>query len=132
VNTACTTGIRAAEVMMDVGISKEAFKDYYDSFSDITSDLPYGKIIRMLAGFSARCGLFTPMLQLAKEDKKFRAAFFDSVAGSRMFKEIIFETISLQLSWKVVKILIMWFFKQFSFMSWVIKPISKAITNKRT
>ncbi|MBT6561010.1 MAG: hypothetical protein HON76_00595 [Candidatus Scalindua sp.] len=86
----------------------------------------------MLAGFSARCGLFTPMLQLAKEDKKFRAAFFDSVAGSRMFKEIIFETISLQLSWKVVKILIMWFFKQFSFMSWVIKPISKAITNKRT
>jgi flavin-dependent dehydrogenase len=132
VNTACLTGIRAAEVMMDCGISKEAFKDYYNSFSDITKDLPYGKAIRMLAGFSAHYGLFTPMIQLAKEDKKFRAAFFDSVAGSKMFKEIIFETISLQLSWKVVKILTTWFLNQFSFMSRVIKPIRRIVTNKRT
>jgi len=72
------------------------------------------------------------MIQLAKEDKKFRAAFFDSVAGSKMFKEIIFETISLQLSWKVVKILITWFLNQFSFMSRVIKPIRRIVTNKRT
>ena len=102
---------------MDVGISKEAFKDYYNSFSSITSDLPYGKAVRMLAGFSAHYGLFTSMIQLAKEDKKFRTAYFNSVAGSKMFKEIISETISLQLSWKVVKILITWFFKHFSFMS---------------
>ena len=132
VNTACMTGIRAAEIMMDVGISKEAFKDFYNSFSNITSDLPYGKAIRMLAGFSAHYGLFTSMIQLAKEDKKFRTAYFNSVAGSKMFKEIISETISLQLSWKVVKILITWFFKHFSFMSWVIKPISRIVTNKRT
>ena len=132
VNTACLTGIKAAEVLIDVGISKEAFKDYYKSFSYITNDLPYGKVIRRLAGFSAHFGLFTPMIQLAKEDKKFRAAFFDSVAGSKMFKEIIFKTISLQLSWKVVKILLTWFFKHFSFMSWVIKPISRIVTNKRT
>jgi flavin-dependent dehydrogenase len=122
VNTACMTGIRAAEIMMDVGISKEAFKDFYNSFSSITSDLPYGKVIRMLAGFSAHYGLFTPMIQLAKEDKKFRTAYFNSVAGSKMFKEIIFETISLRLSWKIVKILI----------KWMVAPISKFITNKRT
>ncbi len=53
VNTACTTGIKAAEVMMNVGISKEAFKDYYNSFSSITGDLPYGKMVRLLATFSA-------------------------------------------------------------------------------
>ncbi|GAX62020.1 geranylgeranyl reductase [Candidatus Scalindua japonica] len=132
VNTACLTGIRAAEVMMDVGISKEAFKDYYNSFSDITHDLPYGKVIRMLAGFSAHYGLFSPMIRLAKEDKKFRTAFFNSVAGSKMFKDIIFETISLQLSWKVVRILVAWLLGRLSFMSWVIKPISKVLTNKRT
>ncbi|MEK6765447.1 MAG: hypothetical protein AABY49_04365 [Planctomycetota bacterium] len=131
VNTACITGIKAAQVMMDVGISKEAFKDYYNSFSYITGDLPYGRIIRMLATFSSHFGLFSPMIQLAKEDKKFRMAFFNSVAGSKMFKTIIFETISLQLSWKIVKILISWFLKQFSFMSWLIKPVSKIITNKR-
>jgi flavin-dependent dehydrogenase len=132
VNTACITGIKAAEVMMNVGISKEAFKDYYNSFSYITGDLPYGKAVRFLATFSAHFGLFSPMIQLAKEDKKFRMAFFNSVAGSKMFKKIILETISLQLSWKVVKVLISWFLKQFSFMSWVIKPVSKIITNKRT
>lgn len=131
VNTACITGIKAAQVMMDVGISKEAFKDYYNSFSYITGDLSYGRIIRMLATFSSHFGLFSPMIQLAKEDEKFRMAFFNSVAGSKMFKNIIFETISLQLSWKIVKILISWFLKQFSFMSWLIKPVSKIITNKR-
>jgi flavin-dependent dehydrogenase len=131
VNTAFITGIKAAEVMMDVGISKEAFKDYYNSFSYITSDLPYGKAVRRLATFSSHFGLFSPLIQLAKEDKDLKRAFFQSVAGSKMFKKIIFEAISVQLSWKVVKILITWFLKQFSFMSWVTKPISKIITNKR-
>ncbi len=121
VNTACKTGIKAAEVMINVGISKEAFKEYYNSFSDITGDLPYGKTVRKLATFSAHYGLFSPMIQLAKEDKKFRKAFFDSVAGSKMFKEIIFETISLQLSLKVVKILVSWILKRFSFVSWMKK-----------
>lgn len=132
VNTACATGIKAAEVMMSVGISKEAFKDYYNSFSSITGDLPYGKMVRLLATFSAHFGLFSPMIKLAMEDKKFRTAFFDSVAGSKMFKKIIFETISLQLSWKIIKILISWFLKQFSFMSWATKRVSKIIPDKRT
>jgi len=132
VNTACITGIKAAQVMMDVGISKEAFKDYYNSFSYITGDLPYGRIIRMLTTFSSRFGLFSPMIQLAKEDKKLRTAFFNSVAGSKMFKNIIFETISLQLSWKIIRILISWFLKQFSFMSWATKHIGRIIPAKRT
>ncbi|KKM90004.1 hypothetical protein LCGC14_1242990 [marine sediment metagenome] len=131
VNTACVTGIRAAEVMMNVGVSKEAFKDYYDSFSYITNDLPYGKAVRRLATFSSHFGLFSPMIQLAKEDKDLKMALFHSVAGSKMFKKIIFEAISVQLSWKIVKILITWFLKQFSFMTWVTKPVSKIIKNKR-
>ncbi|MEE8190846.1 MAG: hypothetical protein V3T79_04540, partial [Candidatus Scalindua sediminis] len=121
VNTACVTGIRAAEVMMNVGVSKEAFKDYYDSFSYITNDLPYGKAVRRLATFSSHFGLFSPMIQLAKEDKDLKMALFHSVAGSKMFKKIIFEAISVQLSWKIVKIL----------MTWVTKPVSKIIKNKR-
>ncbi|ODS34782.1 MAG: putative geranylgeranyl reductase [Candidatus Scalindua rubra] len=131
VNTACITGIRAAEVMMDVGISREAFKDYYDSFSEITGDLPYGKTVRRLATFSAHYGLFSPMVKLAKEDKTFRIALFDSVAGSKMFKRIIFDTLNAHLSWKITKIFISWFLKQFSFMSWLTKPVSKIITIKR-
>ena len=60
-NTACTTGIKAAEVMMNAGISKEAFKDYYNSFSYITGDLPYGKMVRLFATFSAHFGTVFPL-----------------------------------------------------------------------
>ncbi|MFQ5965385.1 MAG: NAD(P)/FAD-dependent oxidoreductase [Candidatus Scalinduaceae bacterium] len=132
INNACITGIRAAEVMMDVGISREAFRDYYDSFSYITGDLPYGKAVRRLATFSAHFGLFTPMIKLAKENKAFQTALFHSVAGSKMFKRIIFDTISMHLIWKITKILVFWLLKQFSFMLWVVKPVSKLIANKRT
>jgi flavin-dependent dehydrogenase len=121
VNIACLTGIKAAEVMMDVGISKEAFKDYYNSFSYITGDLPYGKAVRLFTTFGAHFGLFSSMIQLAKEDKKFRTALFNSVAGGKMFKKIIFETISLRLSGKILKILISWSLRHFSFLSWMVK-----------
>ncbi len=132
VNTACITGIKAAEVMMEVGISREAFKDYYKSFSYITGDLPYGKAVRVLATFSAHFGLFSPLIRLAREDRKFEKALFNSVAGGKMFKDIIFDTISLQLSWKIAKIFASRLLKQFYFMSWVVKPVSRIISNKRT
>jgi len=131
VNTACVTGIRAAEVIMDVGISREAFKDFYNSFSHITGDLPYGKTVRFLASFSAHFGLFSPMLKLAKEDKALRTALFNSVAGSKMFKDIIFDAISVNLLWRISKILFKWLLKQFSFVFWMLKPVRKFITDKR-
>ena len=130
VNTACITGIRAAEIMMDTGISKEAFKDYVKSFSYIMGDRPYGRAVRFLAAFSAHFGLFTPMIQLAKEDEALRMALFNSVAGSKMFKRIILDTISVRLILKIVKIFIVWFFKKCTFVSWVRKPFSKRIESK--
>lgn len=132
VNTALITGIRAAEVMMDIGISKEAFRDYYDSFSDITGDLPYGKAVRRFATFSAHLGLFSAMIRLAKEDKDLKMALFHSVAGSKMFKRIIFDSLNVRLCWEIVKIFIFWSLKQFSFTSWMVKKVNKLIVKKQS
>ncbi len=125
INIACSTGVRAAEVMMDVGISKVAFKDYVKTFSDITNDLPYGKIVKLFATISAHMGLFSSLIKIAKEDKVLRIALFNSVAGSKMFKRIIFETINVHLGIKIVWIFIFWFFKRFSFTMSTIKSIKK-------
>ncbi len=125
INTACLTGIRAAEVMMDVGISKVAFKDYVRSFSDITSDLPYGNAVKFFSAISVQIGLFSSMIKLAKEDKELRIALFNSVAGSKMFKRIIYDTISTRLVIKIAWIFILWFFKRFSFILPATKPIKK-------
>ncbi len=115
---------------MDIGVSREAFKDFYKSFSHITGDLPYGKTVRFLASFSAHFGLFSPMLQLAKEDKTLRLALFNSVAGSKMFKNIIFEAINVRLSLGITKVLFKWSLGKFSFVLWILKPVRKFLTNK--
>lgn len=111
VNVACLTGIKAAQTMMNVGISREAFKDYYNSFSDVIKDIPYGKLVRQLAILSAKHGLLTPMIQLAKKDAVFKRALFYSVSGSKMFKEIIDESKNMKLSGKIAKILCTWLFE---------------------
>jgi len=48
INSAIVTGIRAAEVIVDKGISKEAFQEYLRRCSDLIDDIPYGKILRFL------------------------------------------------------------------------------------
>jgi flavin-dependent dehydrogenase len=111
VNVACITGIKAANIMMDVGISREAFKDYYNSFSEVVRDIPYGKIVRQLAILSTKHGLLTPMIQLAKRDAVFRRVLYHSVSGDKMFKEIIDESKSLKLTGEITKVIIIWLFE---------------------
>ncbi|GJQ58342.1 MAG: hypothetical protein D8M57_05895 [Candidatus Scalindua sp. AMX11] len=132
VNTACITGIRAAEIMIDTGISKEAFKDYLKSFSYITGDRPYGKAVRFLATFSAHFGLFSPMITLAKEDKALRTALFNSVAGSKMFKRIILDAISISLIWKVTKVILVWSLQKSSLVVWIGRPFGTLLKKKKT
>ncbi|HLG30714.1 MAG TPA: hypothetical protein VI387_10925, partial [Candidatus Brocadiales bacterium] len=117
VNVACLTGIKAAQTMMDVGISKEAFKVYYNSSADVVKDIPYGKLVRQLAILSAKHGFLTPMIQLAKRDAVFKRALYYSVSGSKMFKEIINESKSMKLAGEIVKTLAIWLFHRSSLVA---------------
>lgn len=131
VNVACLTGISAAQTMMDVGISKEAFKDYYNSFSDVVRDIPYGKIVRQLTILSAKHGFLTPMIQLAKKDAVFKRALFYSVSGSKMFKEIIDESKNMKLGGEIAKVLGIWLFENGLGFLRGLKPIRKYLLHKR-
>ncbi|MGR3176676.1 MAG: FAD-dependent monooxygenase, partial [Candidatus Anammoxibacter sp.] len=56
INSACLMGIKAAEVMMNVGVSKTAFKDYFNHFSEIIKDLPYARAVRRTIITAANLG----------------------------------------------------------------------------
>ncbi|MGR3310112.1 MAG: NAD(P)/FAD-dependent oxidoreductase, partial [Candidatus Brocadiales bacterium] len=131
VNVACLNGIKAAQIMMDVGISKEAFKDYYNSYSDVVRDIPYGKMVRLLAILSAKHGLLTPMIQLAKRDAVFKRALYHSVSGDKMFKEITDESKNMKLAGEIAKVLATWLFESgLGFLrGW--KPVRKYFIRKR-
>jgi flavin-dependent dehydrogenase len=96
VNSACLTGIRAAETIMKVGISQSALKTYYRSCSDVTDDLIYGKVLRWLAITSANYKFIHAIIDLAGHDNVVRTALFNCVSAHKSFKEIYKETINLR------------------------------------
>ena len=81
INSAVITGIRAAEVIVSHGISKEAFQEYLKSCSELTDDIPYGKIVRYLTIQSSKHGLLDGIFETAKKEGAIRRAFFNIVSG---------------------------------------------------
>jgi flavin-dependent dehydrogenase len=97
INSAVITGIRAAENIVDFGISEEAFQKYIKSCSELTDDIPYGKILRFLTIRSSRYGLLDSIFERAKKEKALRRAFFNIVSGQGTYKKTWQETRSFRL-----------------------------------
>jgi len=92
VNAALLSGIRAAQVMMNRGVSREDFKAYYRMNREVTEDLPYGRILRYLANVSANYGFLDKVLEISKREEKLREALLNCVAAHKSFKTIYEET----------------------------------------
>ncbi|MDP8206642.1 MAG: hypothetical protein P9L92_08280 [Candidatus Electryonea clarkiae] len=88
INSGILTGIRAAKVMMNEGISKNALKRYHEMCSDLIGDLPYGKILRFLTVRLARLKLIDPMIRMAESNEDMRKILFDLVSADESFKNI--------------------------------------------
>jgi flavin-dependent dehydrogenase len=101
VNAACLMGIKAAETMMYVGISKEAFKTYMNSFYEVVKDLPYANAVRRFVIWGAYYGFLAPIIRIAEYHPALRHALFDSVSGKRAYREILLDTISISLLLKI-------------------------------
>ena len=78
--------------MMNVGISREALQVFCQLNSEITEDLPYGRILRRMVMFGSHYGLLDSVIRLSQEDPKLRAALFNCVSGHKSFKAIWRET----------------------------------------
>ncbi|NIO48604.1 MAG: hypothetical protein GTN73_04080 [Candidatus Aminicenantes bacterium] len=97
INSAVITGIRAAEVIFNHGVSKEAFQNYLKSCSDLTDDIPYGKIVRFLTIQSSKHGFLDAILETAKKEGAMRQAFFNIVSGQETYKKTWQKTRNFKL-----------------------------------
>ena len=113
VNSACLMGIKAAEVMMDVGISETAFDNYFKHFSEIIKDLPYARIVRKMVINAANQGYLSVIIKVAKEDETLQRALFYSVAGTKPYRTIVFESLKLSLLIKLTKGMAGWCIKKY-------------------
>jgi len=102
INSAVITGIRAAEVILNHGISKEAFKEYLKSCAELTDDIPYGKIVRYLTIQSCKHGLLDGVLETAKKEGPMRRAFFNIISGQETYKKTWQQTRNFKLLFKIV------------------------------
>jgi flavin-dependent dehydrogenase len=101
INSAVTTGIKAAETIVNHGISKGAFQKYQENCSELTDDVPYGKFLRFLTIQSSKYGLLDGVFETAKKEKALRRAFFNIVSGQETYKKTWIEIRNFKLILKV-------------------------------
>jgi flavin-dependent dehydrogenase len=97
INSAVITGIKAAEVIMNHGISKKSLTKYLKSCAELTCDIPYGKIMRFITNQSSKHGLLNGIIETAKKEKVLRNAFFNIVSGQESYKKTWVETRNFKL-----------------------------------
>lgn len=105
-------GIKAAETMINIGISREAFQTYADSFSEVIKDLPYAHTVRRFVIWGAYYGFLTPIIQIATDHPACKKALFDSVSGKKAYRDILMGTISITLFIRITITLIRWLVKR--------------------
>jgi len=101
INSAVITGIKAAEVIVNHGISKVAFQKYLKSCFELTDDIPYGKFLRFLTIQSSKYGLLDSIFEIAKKEKALKKAFFNIVSGQETYKKTWMEIRNFNLILKV-------------------------------
>jgi flavin-dependent dehydrogenase len=104
VTTAVLTGIRAAETILQNGISESAFGEhYYASNKDIIQDLPYGQLMRHFTIFLARSHLLDPIIRAAKNNLTLQSALFDAASAHAPYREVIKQSLNLTVVSSVLR-----------------------------
>ena len=109
INAACVTGAKAAEVMLTVGISHDAFLYHYlHAFSDIVKDLPYGRAVRRLVLFGEGYGLLPLLIHAAEKDRTLVNVLIDFMMGQKTYHKILKDWGGVELVYRFLKGLIPW------------------------
>ena len=101
INSAVFTGIKAAEVIVKNGFSKESFYEYLESCKELTDDIPYGKVLRFITNTCSRLGFLDSVCKTAQNEPQIKKAFFNIVSGQETYKRTWKETRSLRLLFKL-------------------------------
>jgi len=104
VTFAVLTGIRAAEAILQQGISRQAFQAHYSSANqDITSDFPYGRLMRFLTNFFSRYQLLDAVIRVAKNEPSLQAALFDAVSAHAPYRQVIQQSFQPEIIWAILR-----------------------------
>lgn len=107
INVAIETGVRAAEVMIECGISYDDLKMYVQSFKKFEGDYIYGKLFRTLVLFALRTGFINEIVKIAPKVDGIKEAVYGAVSGEMSYYEILKRIFSLNS----LKMLVLNFFK---------------------
>ncbi len=105
INSALLSGMYAAQVIMQEGVSKTAFQQYRKLNNEVLSDLPYGKAVRIAARLCCNTGLLDHILQLSTTEETLRTALFNSVSAHKPYRVIAHETLTKQFLLRELKLL---------------------------
>jgi flavin-dependent dehydrogenase len=106
ITSAIQAGIRAAQVMLQHGISAGAFQAYRAINRDIIQDLPYGQAMRAFTILAARSGFMNVIVRAAGKNEGLRRALFDAVSAHRPYREVLGEALSLRSAQQVLAALL--------------------------
>ncbi len=101
INSAVITGIKAAEALASKGLTRSAFEGYLEDCCELTDDIPYGRILRVLTIRFSKYGLMNGVLEAAKKEPALRKAMFNVVSGQETYKKTWQETKSVRLLLRV-------------------------------
>jgi flavin-dependent dehydrogenase len=101
INSACLTGLWAAQAILTAGVSASAFEHSYGrNCQEILSDIPYGHLVRQMAIHASRLRLIDPALAIAENRPALRQALFDAVSGHQPYRTIFRDLLSSLVGWR--------------------------------
>ncbi len=97
INSAILTAVRAAEALVDFGISDQMHRHFIGSCADLLGDIPYGRRLRWLTIILTRLGLMDSLLAMSQNEPRLYRALFNIVSGQKTYRSIWEEEKSLRL-----------------------------------
>jgi flavin-dependent dehydrogenase len=102
--TAMLTGIRAADTIINYGISSQVFHHHYRSQNqDIIQDLPYGRGMRLVTLAMSNFGLMGMLLRAARKSSVLQSALFGAVSGHTPYREILSQVLRPNVAWAILR-----------------------------
>ena len=89
INSALITGISAARIAVEKGVSSRAFRQYAKECAFITHDYPYGRLVRFVAKLLSKSLSLVPVIRFARKNEGFRWALTKSVSGGATYRRIV-------------------------------------------
>jgi ribosomal protein S18 acetylase RimI-like enzyme len=94
------TGVRAAQAMLDHGVSRHDLRSYEASCGELLDDYVYGRTVRSLARLTAPFTL-DPLIDVATTTPVLYDALHESVSGHATYRDIIRRSASFKLARRV-------------------------------